>query len=659
MTDAGNRTHVDDVYADDDTRDRKVDYGYDDLYRLTRETVTEKNSANEFVVSRRIEYTYDRVGNRETMTVTHDDMNTSGACVTESVTAYEYDANDRLTMATTEVNPLSPVAQARFNDYYARRPAGWTRWAVLGFASVTLTAFFAPLLMPYGRRLGRRARRQRIRSACIAAFLIPLMAVDPQTVDALTTEALRAQACIAAGIPLDVEPSTTTVNYTYDANGNQTSRTTVQDNVTTVETFIFDVENRLASYRKSIDGSAVHSASVSYSYDADGVRASKTHLSKTTLYTTDKNRPYAQVLEEREAKEGDLLVRYTYGDDLISQTRPDGSSGFDTRYYHYDGQMSTRQLTDDNATPASVATTDHYTYDAFGNDLKTDGPTNNAYRYTGEQFDAEVGQYYLRARYYDQGMGRFSSRDSFGGIISDPISMHRYAYCAASPVNKIDPSGLCSAAAFGSYAHVVISELYESEHLGNNYIIDRPIAWPDIKIRPDIADHTLNSIIEIKPLSVYGITTGYPQLAGYLAAKTLTTGEPWRPGTWQPGIRIFPGGNCAKHLLLTLFNAAGVLFYMRVKNPYDTVGEAMRNKERIVRKVEDALRNAKPALELAPSIGILTYVATALERAVAALNLGFLAFSRSRALVKSLQASAMVLVGAVALSGMLQARYGI
>ena len=42
----------------------------------------------------------------------------SRTCVTESLTAYEYNDNDRLKKATTEVNPLWPVTQARFSDYY-------------------------------------------------------------------------------------------------------------------------------------------------------------------------------------------------------------------------------------------------------------------------------------------------------------------------------------------------------------------------------------------------------------------------------------------------------------------------------------------------------------------------------------------------------------
>ncbi len=164
----------------------------------------------------------------------------------------------------------------------------------------------------------------------------------------------------------------------------------------------------------------------------------------TTWHLTDKNRPYAQVLTETDAATGALRVRYTYGDDLISQTRPDPADPHAnppaTRYYLYDGQMSTRQLTD-AAPGAATAVTDTYTYDAYGNLLAETGETLNAYRYTGEQFDAAIGQYYLRARYYDQAAGRFSSRDSFGGRSYDPISLHRYAYAYLNPANLCDPSG--------------------------------------------------------------------------------------------------------------------------------------------------------------------------------------------------------------------------
>ncbi len=87
----------------------------------------------------------------------------------------------------------------------------------------------------------------------------------------------------------------------------------------------------------------------------------------------DKNRPYARVLEEYE--NGSLTVSYVYGDDLISQDR---GSRF---YYQYDGQMSTRQLTD-----GIGDVTDIYVYDGFGILIDQAGVTVNNYLYTGEQY---------------------------------------------------------------------------------------------------------------------------------------------------------------------------------------------------------------------------------------------------------------------------------
>jgi hypothetical protein len=39
-----------------------------------------------------------------------------------------------------------------------------------------------------------RARRKRLYNACVATFLVPLMAVDLRSVDAAFTEALQVQA---------------------------------------------------------------------------------------------------------------------------------------------------------------------------------------------------------------------------------------------------------------------------------------------------------------------------------------------------------------------------------------------------------------------------------------------------------------------------------
>ena len=144
----------------------------------------------------------------------------------------------------------------------------------------------------------------------------------------------------------------------------------------------------------------------------------------------DSNCEYAQVLEERDAS-GALIASYVYGNDLICQIR-----GEDTKYYLYDGQGSTRALVNQTG-----AVTDTYNYDAFGLILDKTGSTPNDYLYTGEQYDPNIGFYYLRARYMNPAVGRFVTMDAYQGSLYDPVSLHKYVYANANPITYADPGG--------------------------------------------------------------------------------------------------------------------------------------------------------------------------------------------------------------------------
>ena len=61
--------------------------------------------------------------------------------------------------------------------------------------------------------------------------------------------------------------------------------------------------------------------------------------------------------------------------------------------------------------------------------------------YRGEQYDSDLGLYYLRARYYNPATGRFLSRDPEDGDSNNPASLHKYLYANGDPVNGWDPTG--------------------------------------------------------------------------------------------------------------------------------------------------------------------------------------------------------------------------
>ncbi len=233
------------------------------------------------------------------------------------------------------------------------------------------------------------------------------------------------------------------IPYDYDANGNMIKET--EDGIS--KDYIYNKKNELIEFTSGTD-------TYQHQYDPHGIRTESIVNGVMTEYLIDHNQTYAQVLLETSLSN---QISYTYGDDLLTQ---ESSSGL--FYFHYDGLGSTRLLTD-----STSSVTDTYQYDAFGNLLAQTGTTENNYLFTGEQFDPNLGFYYLRARYMNPQVGRFVSMDTWAGENYDPISLNKYLYANADPVNHVDPTGNFSigslmtglrvGATIGSYAQTAFA----------------------------------------------------------------------------------------------------------------------------------------------------------------------------------------------------------
>ncbi len=212
-----------------------------------------------------------------------------------------------------------------------------------------------------------------------------------------------------------------TIFHAYDANGSLVS---VDDGLG-LDEYGYDAEGRLVAASLD-DGSDL--VAVAFAYDADGLRTSATVDGVETRYLVDKNRAYGQVISE--VTDGGTR-RYVYGEARLAMDSDEGE-----RFFHHDAQRSTRLLTD-----GTGAASDTYDYDAFGVALSESGNSANPYRYAGEPLDAATGLYYLRARYYQPGVGRFTARDPWRGDVFQPLTLHPYVYVQNDPMNRLDPSG--------------------------------------------------------------------------------------------------------------------------------------------------------------------------------------------------------------------------
>ncbi|MBN2454921.1 MAG: RHS repeat-associated core domain-containing protein, partial [Sedimentisphaerales bacterium] len=108
-----------------------------------------------------------------------------------------------------------------------------------------------------------------------------------------------------------------------------------------------------------------------------------------------------------------------------------------------------------------------YTYNPFGELIEKEPSDegqapSNCFMFTGQWYDNEIGQYYLRARQYDPHLYRFISRDPILGDFKEPITLHKYLYCGNDPLNRLDLTGDWSLTVGASVAAEVSFKLLNS-----------------------------------------------------------------------------------------------------------------------------------------------------------------------------------------------------
>jgi RHS repeat-associated protein len=161
---------------------------------------------------------------------------------------------------------------------------------------------------------------------------------------------------------------------------------------------------------------------ITYAYNGDGLRTSKTVNDITTHFVWNQAEALPELLQAES-------LYYIYGPEGRPIEQIEGSTA---TYLQEDQQGSIRLLT--NASGNAVG---RYDYDAWGNVLKHTGSATSNLQYDGQYTDAETGYQYLRFRYYDPSTGQFLTRDP-----AVPVSRMAYGFASMNPTDSSDPLGL-------------------------------------------------------------------------------------------------------------------------------------------------------------------------------------------------------------------------
>jgi len=125
----------------------------------------------------------------------------------------------------------------------------------------------------------------------------------------------------------------------------------------------------------------------------------------------------------------------------------------DPSYFYLSDRLgSVRQVLDESGNVKNT-----YTYTPFGQDPNNQfsETVDNPFRFTGQWYDSETGQYYLRARQYEPQLMRFCAIDQIRGKYERPITNHTHLYCGNNPINYIDLDGKWAVVVGGSFSSTI------------------------------------------------------------------------------------------------------------------------------------------------------------------------------------------------------------
>ena len=225
-----------------------------------------------------------------------------------------------------------------------------------------------------------------------------------------------------------VSDASSSQSYTYDENGN-----VITASFRNISEIDYDPLTQLT---KQVQLGGETQQTVAFKYDGANQRVLKTVLDSGGNQTATKL--YVRGLNDYPVLEvGSQTVQYIFGvGGLIAFV-------IDSKVYTIlkDHLGSTRVVVDEGGTVVAA-----FDYLPFGDLMGTayGNPEIISYRYTGQEFDGELGLYNYRARFYDPQLGRFYAIDPAGQYASP------YLYVGNNPINLFDPTGMFSWKAFGA-----------------------------------------------------------------------------------------------------------------------------------------------------------------------------------------------------------------